>query len=72
MCPPWELAIMDWSRFEEIISMFFYPKAESTVLKTFLKDMSVIQGDPSVAYKLHRVKSTARSTAKLSCNGAAG
>lgn len=36
--------------------MFFYPKAESTVPKPFLKDVSVIQGDPPVAYKLHRVE----------------
>lgn len=37
--------------------MFFYPKAESTMPKPFLKDVSVIQGDRPVTYKLHRVKS---------------
>lgn len=37
--------------------MFFYPKAESAIPKPFPKDVSVIQGDPPVAQKLHRVLS---------------
>lgn len=51
--------------------MFFYPKAESTVPKPFLKDVSVIQGDPPVAYKLHRAEYHDQQQG-LSWNGAVG
>lgn len=48
---------MGRNRFGEITQTSFYSKAESTVSKPFLKDMSIIEGNLYAAYVLHSVKS---------------